>query len=163
MREIDTTGIGMCKIQAELFVTAASLCRSSSAIFIRRFMNSSVAKRMDKNDILSEANDVRTMIEEVEDEYGRSEYGTSHYSDEELYWIGYIYRYWAYTRGTSSRIIYKTANSSEMRKLFYPYHSLDPQVAIDRILEAKQLTDRKETLSYGVETMRRILKERNLL
>lgn len=163
MRELDYIGINMCKIQGELFVAAAEMSESSSAIFIRRFMNSSVAKRMDKNDILSESNSVNALIDEINAEYNNSNYGKEHYSIEELYWIGYIYRYWAYTRDTSSRNIYKTANASEMRKLYYPYHTLDPAVAIERILESKGLNNERDMLTEGVEIMRNILRERSLL
>ena len=62
-------------------------------------------------------------------------------SPNELYWIGYIYRYYAYTYDKTSRQVYKTVKPKELRGLFLPYHTMDPAQAIDRILEAKGLAN----------------------
>ena len=75
----------------------------------------------------------------IDEEYGKSEYGSVKYSLNELYWIGYIYRYYAYTYDKTSRQVYKIVKPKELRDLFLPYHTMDPAQAIDRILEAKGL------------------------
>ena len=84
--------------------------------------------------------------------HGQIKYGT-----EEMYWIGYIYRYWAYTYEKSSKQLFKTVKPDELRKLYYPYHSLDPSQAVERILEAKGVSD-KDEIARGVEIMRRVRK-----
>ena len=58
------------------------------------------------------------------------------YDDETLYWIGYIYRYWHFYTGETSKEIYKQANAELMRALFLPYHTMSPEMAIDRLKES---------------------------
>lgn len=48
MKEIDEIGLFLCRAQANLFVASLTLIECSSAVVLRRFMNSSVAGRMDK-------------------------------------------------------------------------------------------------------------------
>ncbi len=52
MREIDHDGLMLCNIQGEMFRKSAERASCSSPIFIRRFMNSNVAKRMDATSFL---------------------------------------------------------------------------------------------------------------
>lgn len=54
-----------------------------------------------------------------------------------MYWIGYLYRYFSYTHELSSIRVYKIVKPKELRGLFLPYHTLSPEQAIERILEAK--------------------------
>ena len=81
----------------------------------------------------------RAYFERIEEEYGKSDYGSVKYTENELYWIGYIYRYYSYTYARSSVQVYKTIKPKELRSLFLPYHTMDPAQAIDRIIEAKGL------------------------
>lgn len=75
----------------------------------------------------------------------------------ELYWIGYIYRYYSYTYEMSSVQVYKVVKPKELRGLFLPYHTMDPAQAIERILEAKNLIfDEKAELQRQFEIFKRI-------
>lgn len=159
MKKIDDIGLALCRTQGEIFVSSISKTDCSTAIFIRRFMNSSFASRIDNGGILSEVFDISIVFEEIEYEFGPSNYGKEKYNAEELYWIGYIYRYWCYTRGKTSKQVYKIVKPKELRSLYFPYHSLDPIQAIDRILEAKNINDDDYT-KRGVEILRRIIEEK---
>ena len=158
MKKIDEMGLKTCKIQAEVFSDSVIKTNCSSPIFIRRFMNSQVAQRMDLGGFLFEACDVDQIFQEIEAEFGESSYGREKYSESELYWIGYIYRYWSYTYQKTSKQIYKLIKPKELRGLYYPYHSLDPAQAIERILEAKGL-DEKDMTAQGVKIMRNIMRK----
>ena len=57
------------------------------------------------------------------------------YGDEELYWIGYIYRYWHYLTGESSRKIYSQANAVRMKDCYLGFHTLDAIMAIEDLKE----------------------------
>ena len=160
MNSFDDIGLKLCRFQGNLFSLSAEKVACSSAVFIRRFMNSAYAARLDHNGIISEILNEESAFEEVEAEYGRSSYGSEMYRTEELYWIGYIYRYWCYTKGKSSKEVYKVIKPSELKGLYLPYHSLDPAQAIERILEAKGLSEEDYT-KRGVEIMRRIILEKN--
>ena len=70
-----------------------------------------------------------------------------------MHWIGYIYRYWAYTYEKSSKQLFKYIKPDELRALYFPYHSLDPAQAIERIIESKG-TDIGDQIAKGVEIMR---------
>ncbi len=158
MRKIDEIGLKLCKMQAEVFSASVKETNCSSLIFMRRFMNSGVAQRMDLGGFLFEACDVNQILQEIETEFGESSYGKEKYSEAELYWIGYVYRYWSYTYQKTSKQIYKLIKPKELRGLYYPYHSLDPAQAIERILEAKDL-DEKDFTARGVKIMRDIMKD----
>lgn len=158
MKKIDSLGLKMCSYQANLFEASIRQTECSSAIFIRRFMNSALAKRMDNVGFLFDSVEITDAINEVETEYGSSSYGVEKYSAEEMHWIGYIYRYWAYTGEKSSRQVYKTVKPSELKKVFYPYHSLDPAQAIERITEEMTPGQKNDSsdIAAGVAVMRRV-------
>lgn len=157
MKKIDEIGLKLCKIQAEVFSASVKETNCSSPIFMRRFMNSQVAKRMDLGGFLFEACDVSQIFREIEMEFGESSYGKEKYSEAELYWIGYLYRYWSCTYQKTSKQIYKFIKPKELRALYYPYHSLDPAQAIERILEARGVNE-KDLTARGVKIMRDIMK-----
>ena len=159
MNNFDDIGLKLCRFQGTLFLLSAEKVACSSAVFIRRFMNSGYAARLDRNGIISEILNEESAFEEIETEYGKSNYGSEMYRSEELYWMGYIYRYWCYTKGKSSKEAYKVIKPGELRGLYLPYHSLDPAQAIERILEAKGLNEEDYT-KRGVEIMRRIISEK---
>ena len=74
----------------------------------------------------------------------------------------HIYRYFAYVLAWESRRIYKIINATELRKLYVPYHTLDPLHAIERILEAKEIVmyeTEEDILKRGVKILRRLRKE----
>ena len=135
MRKMDSLGLKVCSYQAVLFESSIEQTDCSSKIFIRRFMNSNLAKRMDSVGFVFDSLDVSDAIREIEDQYGRSSYGVEKFTAEEMHWIGYIYRYWAYVTEKTSKQIYKTIKPEYLKKMYFPYHSLDPLQAIDRIME----------------------------
>ena len=139
MERIDQDGLLICELQARTFELSASAVSSSSEVFIRRFMNSNTVKLLDNRTVLNTILQPNDLIRMIEEQYGVSTYGSVKYSAEELYWIGYIYRYFAYTKQKSSLQVYKIIKPKELRGLYLSYHTLDPAFAIDRILEAKHL------------------------
>lgn len=155
MREMDTYGLKLCGYQAELFKESAIQLKCSSRVFVRRFMNSRLADRIDANGLYFDATGIPEAFEELDEQYGATEYGKVKYSAEELYWIGYIYRYWCYTYDKSSKQLYKLIKPEELRSLYFPYHSLDPKQAIERIMEAKGL-GAEDDIARGVEILRRV-------
>ncbi len=161
MKKIDENGLRLCRMQAEVFEQSITKTKCSSPIFLRRYMNSQVAHRMDQTGFAYEACDVDSIFAEIENEFGKSNYGKEKYGNEELYWMGYLYRYWALTYERSSKQIYKIMKPKELRGLYFPYHSLDPSQAIGRILEAKDLRE-EDFIQRGVEILRKMMyKEEN--
>lgn len=139
MKKIDNDGLLLCELQAKAFEISLEMSSSSSEIFIRRFMNSRIAKNIDSGAVLHTNIQAEDILDMIEEQYGPSDYGSVKYTRNELYWIGYIYRYFSYTYRLSSLQVYKIVKPKELRALFLAYHTLDPANAIARILEAKNL------------------------
>ncbi len=162
MKKIDKDGLLLCDMQAKAFEMSAELMDSSSEIFMRRFMNSKICKRLDNGEILDTNLQAKDLVFRVEEQYGKSNYGSVKYNKEELFWIGYIYRYFAYTHGLTSIQVYKIVKPKELRGVYLPYHTLDPAQAIERILEAKnRIRDDEQELQRQFEIFKRIRMESN--
>lgn len=157
MKNIDEEGLYMCRFQADVFEISAIEVNCSSGIFLRRFMCSDTAKRMDSQGFQFEPISPEQVIQEVNDKYSESSYGSDKYDAEELYWIGYIYRYWAYTYSKTSKQLYRMIKPSILRQLYYPYHSLDPAEAIIRISEADPSND-EDQIKKGVGILKKLYK-----
>ena len=157
MKKIDSLGLKSCIFQAEIFEASAKESNCSSKIFIRRFLNSDVAKRIDNGGMLFDSSAIPDVFQELDAQYGESIYGNEKFSQEELHWIGYIYRYWACITNKTSKQIYKEIKPDTLRKLYFPYHSLDPAQAIERIMEEYETNNTDEDeLQYAVKVLRSI-------
>lgn len=156
MKKIDKDGLLLCELQAKAFELSISTFSTSSEVFIRRFMNSQITRSLDSGDILHTNIQAKDLLDRIEEQYGSSDYGSIKYTMNELYWIGYIYRYFSYTYDMSSRQVYKIVKPKELRGLFLPYHTLDPAQAIERILEAKNLFGDDEELKRQYEIFSKI-------
>ena len=157
MKAFDKDGLLLCNLQATTFEMSIETESISSEVFIRRFMNSQVAKDLDNESALQTSIQPQTIFDRLEEQYGSSNYGSVKYSKNEIYWIGYIYRYFSYTYELSSVRVYNTIKPRELRELFVPYHSMDPSQAIERILEAKNLIfDEKKELERQYNIFKKI-------
>ena len=157
MKKIDKNGLLLCELQATAFEYSVDKMESSSEIFIRRFMRSRIAKRLDDGSVLKSNIQAEDILQLVNEEYGFSNYGSVKYTRNEMYWIGYIYRYFVITYELTSMQVYKIVKPKELKGLFLPYHTMDPSQAIERILEAKGLfTDEKMELERQYEIFKRI-------
>ena len=157
MRKIDIVGLLLCDLQSTAFEYSVDKMESSSEIFIRRFMRSRIANRLDDGSVLESNIQAEDILQLVNEEYGFSNYGSVKYTRNEMYWIGYIYRYFVITYELTSMQVYKIVKPKELKGLFLPYHTMDPSQAIERILEAKGLfTDEKMELERQYEIFKRI-------
>lgn len=156
MREFDDYGLKICRYQGEVFSMSWEKTACSSPIFLRRFMYSAIAQRMDKDGFLSETVTQTDVIDEIDKEYGKSDYGREKYSAEELYWIGYLYRYWCYTHQISSKSLYRMIKPAELRKLYFPCRSQEPAQAIERVIEVSGLEE-EEHIQRGVAILKEFI------
>lgn len=168
MRTFNETALALCRLQGQAFQRSLSRCGCSSAVFVRRFMGSEAARRLDTAaDGLLETCTPDDLIDQVEAEYGATDYGSAKFGAEELYWMGYLYRYWCFTREVSSASAFKACGGRELRGAYAAYHTLDPAMAVERILEAKGLTDsgvagyssEEDMVARGVEILARLHRE----
>ena len=126
----------LCDTQGQLFQLAAER-RYSSEAFIKAFMTSQVSADMDKEfhhvQWAGKAYILSRMEEELVEQLVKD---GEIYDNETLYWIGYIYRYWSFYTGESSKEIYKQAPAKTMNVVYLMYHTMSPEMAIDRLKEA---------------------------
>ncbi len=161
MKKIDKDGLLLCNIQGSLFEQSLNKTKTSSEIFIRRFMYSEISKEFDNLSFLDSTKTNSNIYEEIEIEYGVSDYGKTRYNKEELFWIGYIYRFFCYTYNLSSKQVYKIIKPKELRILYLPYHTMDCALAIERILEEKGYSFSEEIiLKRTLEVYKKIRKNK---
>ena len=89
MRKISKDGLLLCKLQAEAFENSIDKMDTSSEIFIRRFMKSEIAKRLDNESILESNIQANDILELINEEYGISKASIINWCNElEMKYIG---------------------------------------------------------------------------
>lgn len=99
-------------------------------------MKSATAKALDSTYNRMQWAGEEYLLEEVIDEAGdRFKKLGEVYSDELIYWIGYIYRYWHYATGESSKEIYKQAPVKVMKQNYARLYMMTPEEVIEVLKE----------------------------
>jgi len=125
----------MCDLQAKIFTLSIEKGYDSPS-FIKAFMNSEVAKELDSDFNHVQWAGLLYVFEKLEKEISEITKKTLNTFDKEtMYWAGYLYRYWHYYTGESSKQIYKIANAKTINATYYSYHSMGLEFAIDRLKE----------------------------
>lgn len=139
MRKMDNIGLILCDMQAKTFELSQERLSCGSEVFIRRFMHSHAAGILDSDYSMDVVMTPEEILRQVDEQYGPTSYGSVKYSANELFWIGYLYRYFSYTYEMSSSQVYKLVKPKELRKMYPACHTMDCAQAIERILEAKEI------------------------
>lgn len=125
----------LCDIQGRLFELSVER-QLKSASFIKVFMNSETSKALDSTYNRMQWAGEEYLLEEVVDAAGdKVSKGGEIYSKDLIYWIGYIYRYWHYYTGESSKAIYKQAPVETMKSNYLMFHTMAPEMAIEDLRE----------------------------
>ena len=131
---MDSIQLKLCDIQGRMFERSTAY---ASEGFIRDFMNSEVAEHLDSPYNKLQWMGEEYLLDELKDEKTLGIDGEK-YSPEVLYWIGYLYRYWACTRGERSKRIYRQAPAKTMKRNYMAFHTFDPDMAIDDLIKIHQ-------------------------
>lgn len=125
----------LCDIQGRLFELSVDR-KIGSASFVKTFMNSETAKALDSTYNRMQWAGEEYLIEEViEGSEDKLIINVEVYSKDMIYWIGYLYRYWHYYTGESSKAIYKQAPVETMKRNYLMFHTMAPEVAIEDLKE----------------------------
>lgn len=125
----------LCDIQGRLFELSVDK-KIGSANFIKTFMNSETAKALDSTYNRMQWAGEEYLLEEVVDSAGNKlDVRIELYSKDEAYWMGYLYRYWHYYTGESSKAIYKQAPVETMKRNYMMFHTMAPEMAIEDLKE----------------------------
>ena len=125
----------LCDIQGRLFELSVERQLKSASV-IKVFMNSETSKALDSTYNRMQWAGEEYLLEEVVDAAGDKVLkGGEIYSKDLIYWIGYIYRYWHYYTGESSKAIYKQAPVETMKSNYLMFHTMAPEMAIEDLKE----------------------------
>lgn len=135
---MDSLQLKMCDIQGRLFERSAMQGYNSEK-FVPFFMGSAVAKHLDsKYNRMQWAGEEYLLEEVVAENAEKLTKDGDTCSPEMMYWMGYLYRYWHYYKQESSVKIYRQANVKTMKRNYMMFHTMDPELAIDDLIEIKQ-------------------------
>lgn len=143
---MDTLEIKLCDIQGRLFELSVAK-KMSSAAFAEAFMRSRVAANLDdKYNRMQWAGEEYLMDEIQEECLDKLAKNGKVYTTEEMYWMGYLYRYWHFLTGESSLQIFRQASVITMRQNYLMFHTLDPELAVENLQEIhrQKLVNRKK-------------------
>ncbi len=136
----------MCDIQGRLFELSTEKGIGSSC-FIKMFMNSDTAKSLDSTYNRMQWAGEEYLLEEVLDSAKDNvNIEIEVYSKDMIYWIGYLYRYWHYYTGESSKAIYKQAPVETMKRNYLMFHTMAPEVAIE---DLKEIYRQKQEIKHS--------------
>lgn len=141
MKEFDIKGLQLAKIQAEIFERSIDVFSCSSHIFLRRFINSNLLTRLDKNNIVAIDFTIDEALISINDQFGDSEYGEVKYTKDELYWMGYFYKYISYTREISTKFLFKIFDYRKLKEMYFVSHTQDFEYVISSLLEILGLSE----------------------
>ena len=126
----------LCDTQGKLFELSGERGYDSES-FIKAFMTTDISKDMDKDFHHVQWAGKEYIMSRMKDENSNAINNNGLVFDNEtLYWTGYIYRYWNIYTGESSKDIYKQAPAKTMQTVYLMYHTMSPELAIDRLKDS---------------------------
>lgn len=125
----------LCGVQGRLFVDSLQAGYESEP-FIRVFMRSCVAKALDSEYNRMQWAGEAYLLEELQEE-ASIRMGEKTYDKESLFWMGYVYRYWHFYTGESSKMIVRIAPVRTLHKHYREFQGqMEPDGLIDRFRES---------------------------
>ena len=149
--QLDHFQLQQCKIQAKTFALLYGQGYEPLE-FVPAFMDSKVAAGLDAAFHRFQWAGEEYLAVEVADEVGllRRD-GAGEESAEAIFWAGYLYRYWHFVTGESSKDIYPQAPMGVMLDVYPGFHALDPEIAVE---ELKRIGSEKSECKGTIHTVR---------
>jgi hypothetical protein len=155
MRKLDSEGLLLAEYQGKLFERSYDLSYSTP-IFMRRFKYSELVKLLDENTTAFVSLNVKEGIDSIIEQFGESSYGKIKYSRAALFWIGYMYRYIAFTRDCSTRFVMNLFSYELLNNVYFAFSTQDPEWCIRSLLDIVNLDERWFDKNYRLkETLRK--------
>ena len=131
---VDSLEISLCQMQGHLFELSAEKGFDSEA-FVKGFMTGDIAEDLDKSFHHAQWAGEEYLLSRLSEESPEAVKAGTPFDTETLFWSGYLYRYWHFHTGESSKSIFKQAPISLMKKVYLPYHTMSVEMAIARLKE----------------------------
>jgi len=138
MNHLDDNGKLQCKFVSDLFEYSTKAKDCSSKIFIKSYVYSSISKRSSSKSFIFESIDYVSAYEIIKKEK-KLERGNDIYPSYVMSWIGYIMKYFSLSTSIPETVLYKRIKPEEFYLLYEAYHSLDNDLVVKRIAEAKRI------------------------
>ena len=138
MKKFDSIGKFLCEYVSRLFAYQTERKDGSSKVFIKAFVYSSLVEQLDKEEFMFSSTDIPEAYDILKKEKNLKR-GKEIYPSFVMAWIGYIMKYFAYTRGISEKRVYECVKPDELYAMYEAYHSLDNEAVVTRIIEAKNI------------------------
>ena len=156
MKPLDPIEYKLCQLQAKIFEESVKKTNYSSPVFIRRFMLSDVAKSFDDKQFLFQSISNDEVFDLLDEEFGKSNYGSVKYHEDQMFWIGYIYRCISIKYKLTSKTVYSLFGAKEIVKYYNIGHTFDIVQAAERMMESINYEDdiEKKSIAYMRELMK---------
>lgn len=138
MKKLNDIELFQCKYVSDLFEYATKKGECSSKTFIKAYIYSSLPKRIASPTFLMESLDVSSAYDIIRSEKNIAR-GKDIYPSFVMAWIGYIFKYFECATNIPQTVLYKKIKPEELYMLYEAYHSLDNEVVLKRIAEAKKI------------------------
>jgi len=135
--------LALCQQQGRLFRECQWDFEADAFDFITKYLNSGIAKEIDRPYSFYHSMGIKALGEYFlrENNNGVKKFTGDYLDSEALFWVGYMYRYWACMGQASKEIINET--SAEHAFMMYPgYHTLAVPEAI-RMFKKPKITSGK--------------------
>lgn len=129
MRNLDSDGFLMCKIQGRIFEKSIDTLKCSSPFFIKNYMQGDIARSMDILAFLNTTISDDRVLYDMQD----LTYGSNKYTKEEMYFIGHFYRYVSYIYEIDSKKLYTLLPCRILRRYAYTWSLEGPDKVLYEI------------------------------
>ncbi|MFA6675708.1 MAG: hypothetical protein WCS49_02410 [Bacilli bacterium] len=148
MRELDTNGLRLVEFQGKLFEESVIRFECSTKVFLRRFFYSDLLVTLDKNDSSLISFSLEESFQSIEAQFGKSSYGKDKWNSNVLFWIGFIYRYIAFTRDVETKFIMKLFEPDMLKNLYYAYHTQNNEWVVENLLSLRNVDEKVFDKNY---------------
>ncbi len=152
MRKLDLDEYRIAKMQATLFERSIKDANFSSPMFIRRFLMSHFAFVFFDKSFLNTNRPLEFIFDELNSDYKETTKSPM-YSEDEMYWIGYIYAAICFLYDLRPKNVYKLFNARKIRDYYFIYHTFDIEQAAERMME--NIGYSNDLFQRGLEILRR--------
>ena len=130
--ELNGFELTTCKIQGDLFSDCQYLEQySCDAIdFVTKYMNSDIAADMDKDVATCHVWGTKQLYETFMSNTSVNKFDNALVDSRALEWVGYLYRYWVWWLGDSSKDLINNYPVKSLLESYTGLHTLDPKESI---------------------------------
>lgn len=138
IKKLNDASLLSCRFVSDLFEYSTKNQECSSKVFIKAYVYSSVSNTISNSSFILNSLDISQAYELIKKEK-KLTIGKDIYPSYVMSWIGYIMEYFTLSTNIPLTVLYKKIKPEELYTLYESYHSLDNDLVIQRICEAKNI------------------------